>query len=1130
MRKLSKNQSDRQAILDAELKLQNLGFLDYLCNLTEQQQEMLKSSNIQNYIAWLIAWKESVSTPCRPVFHASQATATGFSLNDLLAKGKNSLNSLQEMMIRWMSYPVGVHTDISKMYNRVALDERDWCYQRYLFHESLDPDQPPKVKVIKTVIYGVKPSGNLAQHCIRRTGEFSKEEFPRACEVIQRDTYVDDCITGADSDEDAHKLAGQLGTVLGKGGFALKGIAVSGKAPPESLSDDGVHVSVAGSNWDTENDLISLNIGDMSFYQKKKGRKPVQKTEEGVIPEKLTRRQCTSKVHGVYTLVGRVAPLVAAMKLDLHKLSRLKWDDTIPDELRSTWVSHFEMIQEMKNLKYRRAVVPEDAVDLNVDTIDFGDASKDIVCAAVYARFKRKTGGYSCQLVLARTKLVPDDMSLPRAELMASVLATQSSEVVRRSFYRNHVGSMKMTDSQIVLHWITNEEKPLKQWVRTRVIEIRRFTKPEDWRYVASKDNMADIGTRKGCQIKDVEQNSLWINGHDWMHQERNQFPVQSVQDVILSNAELAEVMKEVNYARCYGDDPGQSGDVSSYLSIVPDDVKDRYKISKYVIDPNRRDWAEVIRVIALVIRYLKILKERVATRKDDPDVEYEYTDLKPLVLSEEEVEEANSYMFQVATREVKKFINKDQYQKISKEVDGVLRYSGRILPSNEIVFIGNMTDAMKDLSSTSFCVPLVEKNSPIAYSIIIHVHWNSPVSHRGVETMWRYILKIAFIVDGKDLVQKIKDCCERCRYLYKKTIEVSMGPVSNYNLTVAPAFYVTQMDIAGPFKAYSLANKRAVLKIWMVVFVCATTSTTSIKVMEDDSTPSFLGAFIRLACEVGFPKILLADKGSQLVKGCNTSQLQFRDLKYKTHKNVDVEFELCPVGGHNMNGKVERMIQEIKKSFEKDFHNRRLSTIQWETVAAQVANSINDMPLALGNKTSNFEMMDLITPNRLRLGRNNERSPIGAMLLTKDYNKILEKNKEVFETWFENWLVAHVPKLIEQPKWFRNEESIKVGDVVLFRKDDKVLCSTYQYGMVDNVEKSQDGLIRKAHIRYGNASEETDRSTYRAVRSLVVIHRADETSLMEELAEISSFADYKMKINKETEDEEDGSCSSSSA
>ena len=47
------------------------------------------------------------------------------------------------------------------------------------------------------------------------------------------------------------------------------------------------------------------------------------------------------------------------------------------------------------------------------------------------------------------------------------------------------------------------------------------------------------------------------------------------------------------------------------------------------------------------------------------------------------------------------------------------------------------------------------------------------------------------------------------------------------------------------------------------------TTSTTSIKVMEDYSTIAFAQAFTRFACEVGYPQFMLIDKGSQLVKGC---------------------------------------------------------------------------------------------------------------------------------------------------------------------------------------------------------------------------------------------------------------------
>ena len=52
-------------------------------------------------------------------------------------------------------------------------------------------------------------------------------------------------------------------------------------------------------------------------------------------------------------------------------------------------------------------VVPVDAVSLDVDTIEFGDASESLFCAAIYARFLRKDGSYSCQLIFSRSKLVP---------------------------------------------------------------------------------------------------------------------------------------------------------------------------------------------------------------------------------------------------------------------------------------------------------------------------------------------------------------------------------------------------------------------------------------------------------------------------------------------------------------------------------------------------------------------------------------------------------------------------------------------------------------------------------------------------------------------------------------------------
>ena len=44
------------------------------------------------------------------------------------------------------------------------------------------------------------------------------------------------------------------------------------------------------------------------------------------------------------------------------------------------------------------------------------------------------------------------------------------------------------------------------------------------------------------------------------------------------------------------------------------------------------------------------------------------------------------------------------------------------------------------------------------------------------------------------------------------------MGPVSSHSLRKAPAFYVTKVDLCGPFKAYSPHNKRTTIKIWLAV------------------------------------------------------------------------------------------------------------------------------------------------------------------------------------------------------------------------------------------------------------------------------------------------------------------------
>lgn len=342
-----------------------------------------------------------------------------------------------------------------------------------------------------------------------------------------------------------------------------------------------------------------------------------------------------------------------------------------------------------------------------------------------------------------------------------------------------------------------------------------------------------------------------------------------------------------------------------------------RYGYSDYLIDPNKFRFKKVIRVLAIVLKFIHNLKCSKSGKNPKSNA---------LIITNDDIKSAEQYYFRKATKEVKHFYKENQYEKFTKEVGGILYYTGRILPSDEISIVGRYTEAMKDLSQDTFLVPIIDKYSPLAYAIINEVHWyNITVKHSGVETTWRYVLKEAYIIEGRGIVKFIKKSCERCRYLEKKKVEVAMSPVSKYNITIAPCFYYTQVDLCGPFNSFSPVNKRASVKIWLVVFCCCSTSATSIKVMDSYSSTSFIQSFVRFSCNYGYPKALISDEGSQLVKAFNTMQLNYTDIKNKLYQNAYVDYELVPVGGHNMSGKVERKIKEVKSSLEKVLNDSRL-------------------------------------------------------------------------------------------------------------------------------------------------------------------------------------------------------------
>ena len=131
VRGLNKRPEDKSAALLSESKLQDLGFVDYFDNLPQEIQNDIRCK-VRYFIPWRIVFNEnSVSTPCRLVFDASASPRGECSLSSLFCKGRNNLNNLVMIMIRWVCCPFAFHTDISKMYNTIYLDRKHWRYQLY---------------------------------------------------------------------------------------------------------------------------------------------------------------------------------------------------------------------------------------------------------------------------------------------------------------------------------------------------------------------------------------------------------------------------------------------------------------------------------------------------------------------------------------------------------------------------------------------------------------------------------------------------------------------------------------------------------------------------------------------------------------------------------------------------------------------------------------------------------------------------------------------------------------------------------------------------------------------------------------------------------------------------------------
>ena len=117
---------------------------------------------------------------------------------------------------------------------------------------------------------------------------------------------------------------------------------------------------------------------------------------------------------------------------------------------------------------------------------------------------------------MAKTRVAPlKELTLPKLELMAALIATRVSKYITTSLHIQNISIILWTDSQMILYWIKGDKKTFT-FASHCVKEIHQLAPNATWRYCLTDDNLADLFTR-GITSQFLKSSTLWSHGPTWL-------------------------------------------------------------------------------------------------------------------------------------------------------------------------------------------------------------------------------------------------------------------------------------------------------------------------------------------------------------------------------------------------------------------------------------------------------------------------------------------------------------------------------------------------------------------------------------------------------------------------------------
>ncbi|XP_055622976.1 uncharacterized protein LOC129766468 [Toxorhynchites rutilus septentrionalis] len=340
-------------------------------------------------------------------------------------------------------------------------------------------------------------------------------------------------LCSTETEQEAIKLAESVWFIHNQGGFEIRNwmsnsatvlSKLNGNPCTErslDLSSDLATEKVLGMWWCTQTDCF--------IYKINRARLGEDLLEGNRIP---TKREVLRTMMTIYDPLGLIANYLMYLKVLLQEIWRtgVGWDEKVDQRCFEKWQTWLKLLPAIESLRISRCYRFQTSAEnhTKVQLHVFVDASENSSAAVAYLRFTENVTT-ECSLVSAKTRVAPlKYLTIPRMELQAALIGARLAHSILQGLSIKVSRCIFWSDSRNALAWIRADHRRYSQFVAARVSEILDLTNVSDWRWVPTKWNVADEGT-KWLRSPSITSESRWFKGPEFLWQPEDHWPVMPV-------------------------------------------------------------------------------------------------------------------------------------------------------------------------------------------------------------------------------------------------------------------------------------------------------------------------------------------------------------------------------------------------------------------------------------------------------------------------------------------------------------------------------------------------------------------------------------------------------------------------